>query len=59
MFAQFKLDDGTSVSIPISKVNSIYGSMDGLQSVTVIKTDKEKIVLHWNREVFILPNQLR
>ena len=51
MFAQFKLDNGESVSIPISKVDKIYGAMDELQSVTVVKTDSEKYILHWNRVV--------
>lgn len=47
----FKADNGDNRSILLSDVKDIYGAMEGLQAVTVIrkKNNDEKIVLHWNR----------
>lgn len=48
----FKADNGDNCSIPLSDIKDIYGAMDDLQSVTVIrKNNNEKIVLHWNRSI--------
>jgi len=53
VFLNYLRDDELHRSqLGLDQVKSIYGAMDGLQSVTVIeRTNGEKIILHWHREI--------